>query len=111
MNTLTERVARTATLLDARTPGWASRINPETLDIHSSGNCVLGQVYGYLNTGLEILGLSDGHLGQHGLNSDLWAQFGEPVSKRDVENAWLAEVTARWAREEATVTTKENAHV
>lgn len=43
-------VARAARKLDHHYPGWENRINLDTLDLHSTYNCVLGQIYGhYLN--------------------------------------------------------------
>jgi hypothetical protein len=38
-------VERGALFLDEVRPGWATRIDPDTLDLASSCDCVLGQLY------------------------------------------------------------------
>jgi hypothetical protein len=38
-------VDRGAALLDEREPGWAEKIDLDTLDLSSSCGCVLGQLY------------------------------------------------------------------
>jgi len=47
--TLTGRAARE---LDQRKPGWEDLINIRTLDMVSTSQCVLGQVFGGYNQGL-----------------------------------------------------------
>jgi len=44
--TLAERVQAGADLLDGVTPGWRSRVNADTLDMDTSFDCVLGQLFG-----------------------------------------------------------------
>lgn len=44
-----------AELLDEKCPGWASEISLDTLDIDSSQNCVLGQLYGDFSRGAIAL--------------------------------------------------------
>lgn len=39
-----ERVARGAALLDAKRPGWASRIDVGTLTLHDACGCIVGQL-------------------------------------------------------------------
>ena len=53
--TLEECVARGAALLDAHQPGWENRINRGTLVMGSLRQCLLGQLYGDFDTGLDIL--------------------------------------------------------
>lgn len=48
-----ERVARGCDLLDVHCEGWAQKIDLEHFDIRSTSRCVLGQVYGWYNEGLE----------------------------------------------------------
>lgn len=40
-------VDRGAAFLDETLPGWAERIDTDTLDLSSTCNCVLGQLYRY----------------------------------------------------------------
>jgi hypothetical protein len=42
-------------MLDERKPGWWEKVNPLTLNIGSSDNCVLGQLYGSYWPGRQAL--------------------------------------------------------
>lgn len=53
--TVEAQVTRAALMLDENKPGWHKLINPETLDLRSSQQCVLGQVYGSFATGVGRL--------------------------------------------------------
>lgn len=44
-----------AKLLDLFRPGWAERVNPNTLDLSSCFSCVLGQEFGEYGAGSEKL--------------------------------------------------------
>lgn len=44
-----------ADLLDRVRPGWADKIDVETLDLSSCTRCVLGQMYGDYDIGLRAL--------------------------------------------------------
>jgi hypothetical protein len=72
----TERVARGATLLDERVPGWRSLVKPADLRMTDGSTCIVGQLslagawerylYGPYTSGLEALGLTDQEAHQHG---------------------------------------------
>jgi hypothetical protein len=47
-----ENVERGAALLDRHYAGWEDRIDPDRLDLGSSSDCVLGQLYGHYGGGL-----------------------------------------------------------
>lgn len=49
-----------AKFLDEKVPGWASRIDPNELDMHWWNMCVLGRLYGDYNDGCAELGLDTG---------------------------------------------------
>lgn len=49
-----------ATLLDSKYPGWAQKINLDTLDLSGARLCVLGQLYGSSEAGCKALG-TDNH--------------------------------------------------
>ena len=51
----TARVAKGAKLLDEVRPGWAGRINLDTLQMSSVCNCVLGQQDGTFYRGMQTL--------------------------------------------------------
>ncbi len=53
----TRRAERGAALLDQQKPGWWKDINPDSLDLMSNYDCVLGQVYGYFTYGADELRL------------------------------------------------------
>lgn len=46
LNPYARRVRRGIAFLDRVHPGWRNKINPKRLDIASSRDCVLGQLYG-----------------------------------------------------------------
>lgn len=67
MNTvalMTERIERGAALLDERRPGWEAEIDLDRLNLASSTDCVLGQLWGSrewvgYTRGLKVLRLGD----------------------------------------------------
>lgn len=52
------RVARGVALLDERVPGWVNLVNPLGLNIESTEQCVLGQIYGQYNEGVDALDIN-----------------------------------------------------
>lgn len=42
-----------ASLLDVLRPGWAKQINLDALDLSNCSACVLGQLFGHFDAGLE----------------------------------------------------------
>lgn len=38
-------------------PEWVKKVDPNTLDMSNETDCVLGQIYGDLMIGMEVLGL------------------------------------------------------
>jgi hypothetical protein len=49
-----QQIAKGVALLDEKWPGWHERINLDTLDIGSSCDCVIGQLY----PGIEFPGVT-----------------------------------------------------
>lgn len=45
-----DQVSAAAKSLDALRPGWAERINVDRLNMLSETSCVLGQLYGHINS-------------------------------------------------------------
>lgn len=80
-------VARGAALLDAENPGWALRVDPDLLNMHSGDRCVLGQLYGggvlqrrYMpfdgyKIGLVALGLTPRGAVRHGFDVNHTGDF------------------------------------
>lgn len=52
-----ERAARGATRLDEARPDWFRDVDPDALDLNSTENCVLGQLYESYSEGLMRLKL------------------------------------------------------
>lgn len=46
-------------LLDREEPGWRDNIDTDTLDVSDCTQCILAQVYGHFNTGLNRLDMWD----------------------------------------------------
>ena len=53
---LSRHVTKGAALLDKTRPGWADEIDVERLDLLDGCDCVLGQLHGGYEKGLEALG-------------------------------------------------------
>jgi hypothetical protein len=78
-----ERVLRGLDLLQEKYgPGWEEMIIPADLEMADGSVCVLGQVYGDYEDGLEELGLQNGL--RHGFVED----EREGVSYADLNAAW-----------------------
>jgi hypothetical protein len=54
-----KEIAAGMELLDCKAPGWREKIDVFKLDLNDGQMCVLGQVYGSYDDGLNELGLSD----------------------------------------------------
>lgn len=55
MNTIAERVAAGAVLLDQVRPGWREELNLATLDVASPFRCPLSQLYGGYTHAVMVL--------------------------------------------------------
>lgn len=87
-----ESAARGAQLLDKIEPGWFNHINVGNLDISSGSFCILGQLYGTYEQGI------DHHLPGEisAYNSANWGFcLGRNESYADLDMAWLSEIMAR----------------
>lgn len=56
-DTIAERVARGAELLDQNWPKWEAKISLDTLDLYDPCGCVVGQIYGFYAFGCLSLGV------------------------------------------------------
>jgi hypothetical protein len=61
-----EKAAKGAALLDKRLPGWRDKVEPETLQLRWCSSCVLGQLFGAYDRGIELLGLNDQEAREYG---------------------------------------------
>jgi Uri superfamily endonuclease len=55
-----------AALLDERLPGWRRVIDPDGLELRHCSECILGQLFGDYDRGLQALGLSEDDASTHG---------------------------------------------
>ena len=88
---LARRHKRGVKRLDEKRPGWYRRVYTVTLDMASSRDCVLGQVFDDYDTGKRLLGI--GHGWYFGFNAgpgrDHYRQY------RILDDLWIAEITNR----------------
>jgi hypothetical protein len=54
-----ERVRKGAALLDEKVPDWRERVSRANLDMTSTKDCILGQLFGTLGVGLAVLELGE----------------------------------------------------
>ncbi len=92
MNTLRERVAEGAAILDAEYPTWFEQIDRSTLNMGNTSLCVLGQVFGNFNEACERLDIS-------GFDEGF---YGDPTGQYQAEQAalqdlWIEVITQRLA--------------
>lgn len=92
-NDAASRAARGAAHLDSVNPGWHYRINTDTLNIATGGNCALGQVYGSYGNGVTVAGVAgrSGDLGMVAITANIDAEY------RALTEAWVKEVESRRA--------------
>lgn len=89
MTPITERVARGAALLDAKCPGWWRNIALGKLQMASSCDCVLGQVFSHYSIGSKQLGLC---------SADAVIEHAFHIDPNDGQFAWQP-LTALWKEE------------
>jgi len=99
METVTERVARGAKLLDTERPDWYTHIDRRKLDLESCLWCTLGQLFNSFISGVETLwGLPDGipdwkQASRHGF--DLADKVIGALEFPLLTEAWKTEITRR----------------
>jgi hypothetical protein len=52
-----KRVHDGAAILDKANPEWYKNVNPDTINLRSSKDCVIGQLYGDFFNGLQTIGI------------------------------------------------------
>lgn len=99
-------VNRGIALLDAKVPGWFDKVDPEKINLHSNTNCILGQIFGHYQNGIEILpvggflpGKNRTQLEHHGFNPH--SGLHHVLSKRAWRKAIKARVNSAEAQQKA----------
>ena len=77
-----------AKFLDAELPGWFGSVDLSDLAMNDCALCILGQVYGYYEDGLNALDLTQDKACELGFDTD--------DSYEDLDEAWYAEVVRRY---------------
>ena len=85
-----ERVAKGAAFLDKKCPDWEDRIDLNLLEISSWSWCLLGQLYGDYDTGVDRLRIY--------WSSKKW-NFGFTISPETKIGAEFTELTQAWKEE------------
>src|SRR5258708_4461379 len=95
-----ERAAAGARFLDSKRPRWEKEVNLKTLDMKNSlpGSCVLHQLYGTYNRGIDELKIK----------LPITVFFGFNIEDDKMPEATWAELTLAWHRE---VLERLNPHV
>lgn len=100
------RAARGAAFLDSADPGWAVRVDPDSLELADGQACVLGQLHGDYRHGLlraRVLDLSSAPLASlspEGLGFQATRALGEAAEALDyafLTRAWRREIAQRRA--------------
>jgi len=89
---LNKRIKRGIVILDKHFPDWHYRVNLQELDMLYANCCILAQLCGEYDDGIERLGLSEWASYKHGflplvqVGVDLGSWF--PRTLRKLTNAW-----------------------
>lgn len=99
-----ERVARGATLLDAKRPGWADKIDITRLRMSSKCTCILGQLEGtFWSAAQRLFGTDDTvklptiEATECGLWVPMTINGCDYVGYTDLESAWVDAINERLA--------------
>lgn len=91
----TSPTSKGAKLLDGVMPGWANKINVETLDLSGARMCILGQLYGSSEAGCKALG-TDNHRSFrpiYGFEASSIGGYDENC--RRLKQDWLTQISMR----------------
>jgi hypothetical protein len=104
------RVQRGAELLDSHSPGWEKELDLEKLELQSTENDVLGQVFGSFTVGADLLRPYEERMHSAGFDIDLDLAYRLAEEKHDkldagdhfendywdmLNEAWTQEVESR----------------
>ena len=76
-------IARGVKLLDAKVPGWREKIDRDQLSMGDGCNCILGQIYGHFDEGIDELDSED-EAAERGFDSEH-----DPISWEELTREWL----------------------
>jgi hypothetical protein len=93
---LAEIVERGAAVLDEAAPGWPDAVNTTRLDVRTSPDCVLGQVFGSYHGARRTLGITDGAAYGFSLPGGFWDRP-LPELWADLNRSWVECIERRRA--------------
>ena len=86
------RAARGAEFMDGVRPGWFDEVDGSRLNIYSTKNCILGQIYGSYEVGARLYGFWGNNLAlRYGFLASVFGFF--PTTR--LIRAWLYEIERR----------------
>lgn len=88
-------VNRGVALLDAHVPGWYNQVDVSILNLHSSINCVLGQVYGHFGRALPVFRLMPLDRRTHRINLEHYGFNPGPGKHIASKKAWAKAIHKR----------------
>ncbi len=112
MNNCGVRADKGAKLLDELAPGWADKVDLETLLITSTDRCIIGQLFGdwgtgmdgltklsgiefYWGSGAEISRLNQEEYGFELTHEEYMSENAYVHTGQELEGAWIKEIEAR----------------
>lgn len=98
---LKDHVSLGATLLDRAEPEWAAMVDVDGLNLNETDLCILGQIFGTYDKGLQALNMAEGtSAALHGFNlhetlvsqdnDDLWNTYMKKLAE-----FWKEEIKSR----------------
>lgn len=82
-----ESIERGIAMLDSRIADWRERVDLDALDMADAQACLLGQIYGSLNQGLEALEVASSHADHYGFSIPFNAYEAEALNEK-LNDAW-----------------------
>jgi hypothetical protein len=106
------RVKAGAAFLDEKRPGWAAEIETFRLSLKSLCDCVLGQLYGFYEEAMSVLGLTSDRAIELGFTVEVYNPF-STVSPLEafaiLDQLWTVEIRSRLIQAEPMTTSDDEA--
>jgi len=87
-NTAEEAAAAGAAFLDEKSPGWRDWVDPTILAMSDEHMCVLGQLYGSYDNGLQALDMMDDAERSYALGFDSESSALNDQRIQDLQTVW-----------------------
>ena len=97
--TIKQRVALGARILDEKCPGWREKIDLANFALTGCRQCVLGQLYGLYTNGIHELGICDAAICGFVWEDQNMVSNVEPASRARNKVLEIQSLTEAWKRE------------